>query len=372
MVKVCHILDSLNIGGLEKIAIDIILNLKGYDHQVWCLKEKGELAAELVAKGIPVREFNFTGGLSIVSISRLVKELKKEHFTAIHCHGLFPSIWARVAAILAGIPVRIVHCHSTYYGLWFKERIKLRWLSYYTTAIITVSEAVKKSLTEYIGISASRITVVYNGLEDIAVQKIDNRDKVRVMLGLAPDDFVICCLGRLVQMKGHRYLIEALSEVRKRQVRCKCLIIGDGPEKQKIEQQVKAMGLDDAVKLLGARRDIPELLSAVDLAVVPSILKEGLPLVLVEASVMSLPLVATDIGGSPEIVKDGLNGFIVEPKDAQALAEKIIYLIEHPGVCREMGQQARGIWQAKFKKTDMLGKIEKIYSSALNNFASKV
>ncbi len=74
MVKVCHILDNLNIGGLEKIAIDIILNLKGYNHQVWCLKDKGAMATELEAKGIPVREFNFAGGLSIASIARLVKE----------------------------------------------------------------------------------------------------------------------------------------------------------------------------------------------------------------------------------------------------------------------------------------------------------
>ncbi len=371
MVKVCHILDNLNIGGLEKIAIDIILNLKGYEHQVWCLKEKGVMAGELEAKGIPVREFNFAGGLSIASIARLVKELKKEHFTAIHCHGLFPSVWARVAAILARVPVRIVHCHSTYYGLWPKERIKLRLLSYYTTAIIAVSEAVKKSLIEYIGIPEAKITVIYNGLEDIAVHKAESRDKVRVMLGFAPDDFVIGCLGRLVAMKGHQYLIEALAEIRKRHVRCKCLIIGDGPERQKIEQQVQAMGLDDAVFLLGVRRDIPELLSAVDLVVVPSILKEGLPLVLVEGSAMSLPLVATNIGGSPEIVKHGVNGFIVEPKDTKALSEKIIYLIEHPGECQEMGQHSRGIWQAKFKKVDMMGKIENIYSGALNSFVRK-
>ena len=107
MVKVCHILDNLNVGGLEKIAIDIILGLKGYEHQMWCLKEKGAMAGILEAKGILVREFNFEGGLSVASVSRLVRELKKEHFSIIHCHGLFPSVWARIAAIFANVMVYI-------------------------------------------------------------------------------------------------------------------------------------------------------------------------------------------------------------------------------------------------------------------------
>jgi glycosyltransferase involved in cell wall biosynthesis len=371
MVKVCYIVDNLNIGGLEKVAIDIILSLKGYECQVWCLKEKGVLAGELEAKGILMREFNFEGGLSFASVKKLVRELKKEKFSIIHSHGLFPSVWARVAAIFAGIPVRIDHCHSTYYGLCLKDRIKLRLLSFYTTAIVTVSQAAQKSLI-YIGIPRHKIKVIYNGIDDIALDKAGVREKVRAALGLAGDDFVIACLGRLVAMKGQRYLIEALIEVRKRHVRCKCLIIGDGPERERLQNQVKKLGLDGVVYFLGLRRDIPDLLSAAELLIVPSVLREGLPLVLIEAEAMSLPILATDIGGIPEVVERGGNGFVVEPGNAGALAGKILYLIEHPEQLRSMARRSREIWESKFTKAEMMGNIEQFYREMLSLSNKKV
>ena len=366
MVKICHMLDNLNVGGLEKIAIDIILSLKGYEHQMWCLKGKGAMADLLEAKGIIVREFNFEGGLSISSMSKLVRELKKEHFSIIHSHGLFPSVWARIAAVFARVPIRIVHCHSTYYGLYMRERVRLRILSYFTTVLIAVSEAVKKSLVEYIGIPRRSIKVIYNGIGDISRDIVLTREKVRAQLGLSSDSFVIGCLGRLVEMKGHRYLLDAVARVRRRHSGCKCLIIGGGPGQNDLFAQIAKLGLEDSVFLLGIRRDIPDLLSAVDIVVSPSILKEGLPLVLVEGTAMGLPLVATDIGGSPEVVQDGLNGFIVEPGDAGALADKIDYLMEHPAVLRAMGQRSRENWRTKFRKEEMIGKIERIYRDALS------
>jgi glycosyltransferase involved in cell wall biosynthesis len=366
MVKVCHILDNLNVGGLEKIAIDIILSLNGYEHQMWCLKEKGAMAGILEAKGIPVRELNFEGGLSVASVSRLVRELKKERFSIIHCHGLFPSVWARVGAVFAGVPIRIVHCHSTYYGLYLKERIRLKVLSFFTTAIIVVSNAVKKSLVEYIGIRGSKIKVIYNGIDDILHDKALNREKARAQLGLNPDDFVIGCIGRLVDMKGHSYLLDAIGSVRTRHPGCKCLIIGDGPGYNDILRQVSKLGLEDAVLMLGMRSDIPDLLSALDLVVSPSILKEGLPLALIEGAAMALPLVATNIGGSSEVVQDRINGFIVEPRDAGALADRIGYLIEHADDRCSMGKRSREIWQTRFRKDEMIRKIEQIYRDALN------
>ncbi|MFA6384148.1 MAG: glycosyltransferase, partial [Candidatus Omnitrophota bacterium] len=192
------------------------------------------------------------------------------------------------------------------------------------------------------------------------------REKVRAQLGLSSDSFVIGCLGRLVEMKGHRYLLDAVARVRRRHSGCKCLIIGGGPGQNDLFAQIAKLGLEDSVFLLGIRRDIPDLLSAVDIVVSPSILKEGLPLVLVEGTAMGLPLVATDIGGSPEVVQDGLNGFIVEPGDAGALADKIDYLMEHPAVLRAMGQRSRENWRTKFRKEEMIGKIERIYRDALS------
>ena len=365
MIKVCHILDNLNVGGLEKIAVDIALNLKGYEHSIWCLKQKGEMAGELEARGISVKAFGFEGRLSFSALSRLARALRAGQFRIIHCHGMFPSIWARSAAILAGVPIRIVHCHSTYYGLSLKDRTRLWLLSFRTTAVIAVSQAVKKSLTKYLGIAGRRITVIYNGVDDIACDKSNARDEIRAGLGLAPDDFVVGCVGRLVGMKGHKYLIDAVSFVRRVHRSCRCVIIGEGPARQDIEALVKESGLEHSVLLLGMRRDIPALLSALDMLASPSTIKEGLPLVLAEGAAMGLPLVATDIGGSPEIVDDSVNGFIIAPRDASALADKISFLIEHPDARKAMAAQSRRIWAERFRKDVMMDKIGRIYRDAL-------
>ena len=136
MMRICHIVDTLNIGGLEKTLIKIVLQAKDFEHCVFCLTVKGMLAQELENNGIRVREFNFPPRLHIPSLFSLAAELKNSKINIVHCHGLYPSIWGRIAAMIAGIPVRIVHTQNIYYGISFKERLKLKILSNFTTKII--------------------------------------------------------------------------------------------------------------------------------------------------------------------------------------------------------------------------------------------
>lgn len=362
MIKVCHIVDALNMGGLEKTIIEIVRNLKGYRHQVWCLKERGLLADELKNTDIRVREFGYNGPLNLFSLLALGRELKKEVFQIVHCHGLYPSIWGRLAAVFAGVPIKIVHCQNLYYGITLKDRIKLRFLSYGTSRIIAVSEAVKECLIKFVGVPIDKIEVIYNSAAGINRESLSRkRIATRQKLGLGENDFVAGSIGRLQGHKGHIYLLEAIARCRTEEIDCKCVITGEGPERPHLEAKIEELGLCGEVKLLGLRKDVEDILSALDVLVQPSIIREGLPLVLAEGASAGLPLIATSVGGNVEIVSDRVNGFLVVQRDAFGLAEKIKFLSQNPDEAKRMGENSRRIWQDKFSSEIMFKHIDRLY-----------
>ena len=365
MLKVCHILDELSVGGLEKNVVKIVLGLdrKDFYQEVWCLKSKGILAQDLVRRGVLVREFAFKGSLTLSGLSLLVRQLKIGRFNIVHSHDLFPASWGLLAAAFAGIPKRILHCQNEYSDFGTKNRLRMKVLCFFATDIVVVSKAVRKSLIETIGASGKKIRLVFNCAEDI--QRIDPqlRRQMRLAFGIKDDDLVIGSVGRLTELKGQKYLIEALAILKNDLSHVKCLIVGDGPDRSSFELMAKDAGLGNEVIFTGTRFDVQELLSLMDIFIQASTLKEGLPLALAEAASVGLPLIATNVGGNPEVVEDGVNGFIVEPKSAGGLSEKIKFFLEHPDKAREMGGISRVKWQANFTQQEMLRKVRLLYES---------
>ena len=363
-MKICHIVDSLNIGGLERTVVEIVLGLKGYEQEVWCLKKKSILAKDIEDGGIKVREFNFEGGLSLLSVHRLASELRRGRFDIIHSHGFFPFMWGELAAILAGVPIRIVHCQNSYGDVVGKNRLKFGIFAYFTTKIVAVSETVKYSLLDNIPIDPDKVVVIHNSSVDMSAQDTRIRDVMRKNLGLG-DSFVVGSIGRIEKLKGLSFLVEALSKCRKHGADCKCIIVGDGSDMENLKSEIRRLELDGAIIMPGWRRDIAGLLSAMDVFVQPSILREGLPLALAEAASAGLPLIATPIGGNSEIVEDGVNGFIVPVRDSGMLAQKIMHLIDNPPIRKRMGEGSREIWKNNFTSEEMLKKIDNIYRDSL-------
>ena len=361
-MKVCHILDELVIGGLEKTVVQIASGLSGYTHEVWCLTRKGPLAGELEKKGVRVEALGFSGRIGFSGVLGLARLMRPRRFDIIHCHGHYPSVTGRAAAMIAGARVRIVHAQGLYYWLKPRDRARLFILSRFTTRIIAVSGAVKKSLSEFVGIDPAKITVVYNSSPDMASASGRSRQEIRASFGIGPDDFVIGAAGRLEERKGYNALIEAASRIGGR---ARFIIAGEGPERAELEAQIASKALKGAVFLAGARRNIGELLGAMDCFVQSSRYTEGMPLALAEAASASLPLIATDVGGNPEIVADGVNGFIVRPDDPAAIAEKARYLINNPVEWSRMSAASRTAWEERFSENIMLEKIKKIYDESV-------
>jgi len=367
MIKVCHLLEELSVGGLENTAKQIVLHLDNnqYRQEVWCVKGKGLSAGEYEQKGIVVRPFDFEGGLNLRALRELVGALRSEKFDIIHAHGFFPFIWGVAAGTLAGIPVRVVHCQSTYYGVALWQVTKLRILSVFAARVIAVSEAVRRSLIEYVRIPPSKITVIYNAAPDLKREDREGRIKKRRELGIDEDDYVVGSVGRLLEHKGHRYVIEAVARLRPRVPRLKYLIVGGGPGGDALRRRAADLAVSDIVIFAGKHNDAGGFYPLMDIYIQPSILKEGLPLALAEAASAGLPLIATDIGGNAEVAHNGVNGYIVEPENTEALAAKIELFVRDPDQMRRMGEGSRRVWRERFMLDTMIRDIDSLYRQLL-------
>lgn len=366
MIKICHILDRLGVGGIEKTVVAISSHLKGYEHQIWCLKDRGPLAGEPENAGVGLKEFGFQGAITPGALGVFVGALKKERFDIIHAHGLYPSIIARLGAVGAGVPIRIVHAQSLYYGVPLRDRLKLRVLTCATTKVIAVSEAVRESLVNAIGMPPRLIEVIYNSSADMLAASPGAGRKAEEGPG-PKSGFVACGIGRLEEFKGYAHLIEAVRICNERGADVKCVIAGDGPERKRLEAMALSPCLAGQVKFLGIIDDVASLLRSADVLVQPSTVREGLPLTLAEGASAGLPLIATRVGGNPEIVDDGNNGFIVPPSDPAAIAEKILFLARNSGESKRMGENSRRIWEERFSQERMLMKIDSLYRRCMEN-----
>lgn len=363
--KICHIVDTLNPGGLEKTLVTLVLGTKGFEHHVWCLKDRGVLAGELEQANVPLKEFGFSGKLTVSAAFRLTAALKKHSFHIVHCHGLFPSIWGRIAASFAGVPVSVVHCQNLYYDVARRVRLKLRLLTGVTTRFIAVSEAVKECLVSHIGVGESKITVIYNGAPDRWPCDAAEKRRIRNELGIGDDAVAAGCVARLEEHKGHAVLVRAVSLLGSCTARMHLVIVGDGPQRNAIEGAVRSCGLEGRVTVTGYRGDARRLLEALDIYVQPTLKREGLPVALCEAAAASLPLVATNVGGNAEIVRDGRNGFLVGEGDSAVLANALSALASDAVLRKRMGEEARSTWESSFNSDRMCGSVAQLYSRLL-------
>jgi glycosyltransferase involved in cell wall biosynthesis len=222
-----------------------------------------------------------------------------------------------------------------------KEAVRAKlvlWAARYgANRLIAVSEAVKQNLAKQAGISLSKIETIYNGIDIERFNTQDKREVKRTELGWSGTDPIIIMVAVLRRGKGHELLFEAIPQLRAAIPNVQIKLVGDGELNQSLRQRAAPFGA--AVEFLGQRMDVPDLLGASDLLVLSS-WSEALPTVLIEAGAASLPVVATDVGGTTEIVVDGETGYIVPPGNSDKLAQRLIDVLQDLTGAKRMGQQA--------------------------------
>jgi glycosyltransferase involved in cell wall biosynthesis len=365
-INVIHLVEELTIGGLEKILTSIVLNLdkKKYNVSVWCLKEGGFFANKLVKEGIDVKILHISSSRNPLSIYKLYNLLKNRKFDIIHTHAYSAGTIGRISAFLAGIPVIISHNHSVYdyYNRYYHF---VEWLlSLITDRIICISDIVNRFTHKTQRINTKKLITIHNGIDSEYTVSEKRTSGLRKELDIPADHSVICTIAHMEEHKGIKYLLESASLLLQSRNDISFLLVGEGALKEELKILCADLKIEENVIFTGERSDIPEILSLTDIFVLPS-LREGLGLAILEAMACGKPVIATNVGGVPEIAKDGVSGILVSPKDPEALHSAMNELLGDREKLKKMGNKGKRIFSENFHSEIMINKIEELYNSLI-------
>jgi glycosyltransferase involved in cell wall biosynthesis len=372
------VIGTLDRGGAEGqlVALATGLDASRFDVRVCCLTAGGPLETPLRAAGLPVDVIGWQGfsrfeGLGMVwgpfGLARVVLQLRacfRRHRPHVVQGQLF---WAYVigafAAALARVPV-FVGCRRSL-PLFKAANERYLWLervaSRLTTVVVANSEEVRAAAIRAEGLAPDLVVTIHNGVATHDGASREAAVAVRRALGLRDDDEAVICVANLIDYKGHRDLLTAWAQVRRARPSARLLLVGDGPERPAVEALGASLG---HVHVLGSRADVPALLQASTLLVQASH-QEGLPNAVLEAMAAGLPVVATAVGGTTELVVDGHTGRLVPPRDPDALAGALIALLADPGARARMGRAAVARASARFSLATMVSRYERLYDRLL-------
>lgn len=305
---------------------------------------------------IPHHNFNNM----ICFFAQLSSVLKEHHIQILHGG----SAVALMAAMYRRVPITITHWHGSYGLHKWKTRLSRRFWAKFSTLNIAVSHSTKEYVTERLGIPPDRIKVIHNGIEVVNFQSSKPRERVRRDLGVPLEVPVVGLVARLAHWgKGHRELFSAMAALRPRYP-LHALIVGDGWRRPAMEKMVQDLGLADVVHFLGTRYDIADLLTGMDIFVLPS-QTEGISLSILEAMAAGLPVIASRVGGTPEIIRHKENGILIPVGDSQALADNLARLLEDPALARQLGDAGRKDAYGYFSLDRMGREIEETYEALI-------
>lgn len=344
-INILHIIDKLSMDGTNPSSCAVLMGdwFANMDserfHMSVCTLRNPDLAGSyLEERGIKVYYLGY-GKISPANITGISKLIETERADIVHLHGYSAANFGRIAARMKGVP-NIVHEHAVL-KVQPHQYIADKLLAKLTDVAIAVSGNVKEFMMRSRSIPKHKIRTIGNGIQLDKYKKIDEalKQQKRHELGIEDNVKIVGTVTRLREEKGNEYLIRALPMLLEQGVGFTLLIVGDGPLRDKLEDLVRDLGVESAVKFLGFRSDVPELLSLFDIQVIPS-LTEGFPLCLAEAMAAENTIVASEVGGMKEIGRDGETVLFVPPKDPQALGEKIIYLLENTDIMASLSENA--------------------------------
>jgi glycosyltransferase involved in cell wall biosynthesis len=342
-VNILHIISTLNVGGVEN---QLAIILGKYDRRklfplVCSLSDKGEIGREIEESGIEVIPLNKFGHQFNWTIVRdIYKLIKTRDVKIVRTHQYHANLYGRLAAWLAKVPCIVASVHNVYTrDRRLHRRIINKFLSGFTDKVVAVSETVKRDILRYDGLMDDKVTVIYNGIDTQRFSDA-NRNSIRANLGIPLETPVIGTVGRLTIQKGQKYLIDAVAVLTEKFPQILLLIVGDGPVRDDLQNHIKAIGIDKNAIFLGTRRDIPQLLSAMDIFVLPS-LWEGLGTALIEAMASGKAVIATDIAPFREVINSEKVGILVPVKDRRAIASSVELLLSNKALARTLGRCAK-------------------------------
>ncbi len=363
-IRIAYVINAMIVGGSQTHLVQVMrfLDRERFAPLFVCLSGKGELLDTVRGTGVEVltpgagRAYK---GLGLVQrIAALTQELRARRIDIVHAYLLRANLVASISARLAGVPILLCSkrgCHERRGA----ELVMAKIGNALADRITCNAEAVRQFVHENEGCDLSRMPVIPSGIDTDRFQPLPPGDYTG-RLGLPADRILIGIVTRMRTRKGVEEFIRSIALVREKMPQAHGVIVGEVPTEGWLEQLVAELGLRDHLTLLGRRSDMPEVLSAFDLFVLSSH-DEGMSNAVLEAMAMQLPVVATDVGGTGEVVRHGESGLLVPAKDPAALAVAIQQVLGDRDRARQMGRLGRDIVTQKFSARAMVRQMEDLY-----------
>jgi glycosyltransferase involved in cell wall biosynthesis len=377
-LNVMQIITKLELGGAQKIAISTAEKLNREKYNVFFVSGNEGILVEKI-KEIPdikvylmkelKREIN--PFYDILCLIKLVKIIKENKIDIVHTHSSKAGILGRIAAKFANTPIIVHTIHGfpfhNYQNLVINRLFTMleRIAGKFTDALIAVSNSdIKKGIEKKIG-KKDKFFLVRPGINIQDFNKNVDIKRKKMEIGVNLNSKIVGMIGCFKPQKSPLDFIKIAKIVSEKYKDVEFVLIGDGKLRKKIEKMIYFLNLQDKIHLLGWRYDVNELIHTFDIFVLTS-LWEGLPLVYLEAMAAGKPIVASNVDSAEEVINEGENGYLFPVKDVEKAAEKILYLLNNPEICKNMGQTGKNKLTYEFDEDNMIKKLEEIYGELEN------
>jgi sugar transferase (PEP-CTERM/EpsH1 system associated) len=368
-IHVLHLITELSIGGAQTALLGLLTGLdRGrFSPAVACLYNGDGLAAQRIrALDLPVTDLGMNAKWRWDALWRLYRLLRRERPSILHTWMFHANVLGRVLGRRAGVPIIITSRRNVNIGGTLREFLK-RQTAGMDDRIIAVCEIAREAEIKRAMMSPDKVVTIYNGISAERFVDLDPQTaaRTRQTFRIPVEAPLLGSVGRLHPQKGFTDLLTAFAQIRERIPSVRLFLAGGGKSRADLEAQARSLGLSEAVTIAGVRADVPEVLAALDVFVLPS-RWEGMPNAVLEAMAAGLPVVATAVGGTPEAVVDGVTGLLVPPRDPGALVQAIEWVLRDPNLRRRMGQAGRKRVEQHFSIEDTIRQTEALYETLLS------
>ena len=374
---IAYVIPRMSMGGAQRHLLQVLerLDRRRFTQVLCCLgtdrNDQHDLLDRARALGVPVLDAAVRDGAnalvrphSLVRMGAIAAELRRRRVRIVHSYLFHANWFGTLAARLAGIPVVIVSKRSMDVYPRARDRWACRLVNRLADRVTAVAGAVRDHVHATEGCPLEKIVVIPNGIDAEARHRGAPAPVPVELPGIGDGDRVVGTIARLVWKRGHEELLQAAALLRQADPAAKLVIVGDGPLRPSLEERARTLGLNGSVRFLGAIPDAARFLPRFDVFVLSSVL-EGMSNALLEAMAAGRPAVATRVGGNTELVVDGETGFLVPPKDPQALADAVARLLRDPALARRFGEAARRRVESEFTLSTMVSRLEQLYDDLL-------
>ena len=371
-VKILFVIDGMEFGGGERVFTQIINGLPFDQYELFLASGRQDSFYQAISQ-TPVQRYpiDFSNRFNPAIMVRLIKIIKDHKIDIVHGQGARAEFFARLASGL--------FCRSRYIstiampvegydvgpmkGRLYKalDRFSEKFVDYF----LVVSSVLKQAMIQGHGIPQEKVVKIYNGIETEHYKPHDQevgRRRVRQEYSVNDSEILIGSLGRLVWQKGFEYFLQSIPILIQYLPKARFMLVGEGPLRQELEGQARSLGIHDRLLFTGHRNDIKDMMAAMDIIVIPSLL-EGFPMITLEAMAMEKPIVTTAIDGITEQIRDGMEGLLIAPKSPLALAQAVKRLVDDPGYARSLGINARAKVIRAFSVRKMITETIKVYET---------